>query len=385
MLEERDTLRKKNLPDEVDVSLALYYADQPETGVTDACLRQAEIRAYLSDEFNKSGRDRVVAHIAECSRCSRILSEAYLERKQIQRTITHTQSTKAWIHWLGKLEVYRSPFLTLGSFAAGLVVIGGVYLRSLRLFELKSNQLEVSQHVVEALRKVQTQLGAELKQKTSQIGSLMNEAESNRRKVALNSDPATDLETRVLRLAARALTEPISAHAPHGLASLPAAEGLEADIAVMSPNDTAVADVQPVLRWKPPVGVSGLHYLVKVGTVSDIANSDPIESGKPELKIPSGRLKAGGVYVWQVTAAGSDFHSDYGKFTVLDEAGIANARHVFADVHLGPIERALFAADVGLLDDAESEFGKANVKDSAFRQKFQAAIRAARSGMGSRS
>lgn len=153
------------------------------------------------------------------------------------------------------------------------------------------------------------------------------------------------------------------------------------EFTVMAPNHTLVATETPTLHWNKADNQREILYRV---TLSEDRESQKVSPEPPtrltSWSVPKGRLKPGGVYAWSVEAQLQNrvMKSDMGRFQVLDSSKLQEAQSVLSDTRLSDLQRAVYAASVGLLDDAENDLKKSTITNPIVRQELKKSLEAAR-------
>jgi hypothetical protein len=177
----------------------------------------------------------------------------------------------------------------------------------------------------------------------------------------------------------RSLSGSISVRSTTSLGQIPVTAGGGA-ISLVRPDLTSIATLSPELVWLSPSGAKISNYSVTVFTPNGIVLG-PVKIASNSYKVGLGSLYPGKAYGWRVTAItkdGDKLESAVGRFEVLDEKELAAAQVELSNPRIGHLERALFAAKVGLLDDAEKELSKVRFTDRAFEDRIRTAIQTAR-------
>lgn len=128
-------------------------------------------------------------------------------------------------------------------------------------------------------------------------------------------------------------------------------EGIDKPIP-LSPVLTAVRSTNPILRWKQVAGVQ--EYKVRVADRSDKIVWEGSVKGQTQATLPSGILKRGQVYFWQVEAVAGEraFLSPIAGFWVLSEKELREVEDVERRYGDSALVRASIYASYGLFEEA---------------------------------
>ena len=144
-------------------------------------------------------------------------------------------------------------------------------------------------------------------------------------------------------------------------ASLMGASGEKPSFAVLSPQGTLVADVQPHLLWTPLAQAKSYVVAITDQNFKEVAHSSPLRQVSWTVPV---KLARGHVYQWQVTAtteAGKEITAPVpsapeAKFKVLTNESVSLLQRVRARYAGAHLELGISYARAGLLDEAAREF-----------------------------
>lgn len=163
-----------------------------------------------------------------------------------------------------------------------------------------------------------------------------------------------------------------------GLRQLPRTAGLSM-FALVGPDRTAIDTTTPTLRWRIAAKEKPDHYKVTVeqafGKVFEAATR------ATTLPIDPGILHAGNDYRWTLTAysaADGQIASADGRFEILTQSEIDKSRSDFANPALSPLDKAIAATKLGLLDKATQELDLTPDLNPTLRAKILERIEAVR-------
>jgi len=150
---------------------------------------------------------------------------------------------------------------------------------------------------------------------------------------------------------------------PPSLAAVETLRGPPADLIVtMSPSQTSVR--MPVkLSWS---GAASGGFNVEL-----LQDGDRIWSGRvdqPQAMPPAGTLKPGAVYAWQILAGSK--RSPMASFRICTESESKRASEIDKDRTLGPLEKGVVYAAMGLVSDAEAQFKLLRNSDPALANRL---------------
>ena len=143
------------------------------------------------------------------------------------------------------------------------------------------------------------------------------------------------------------------------------------EISLLRPFDTAVAEMRPVLEFRPIAGAA--HYQVRLEMANSNEECPAPVALTPTRWQPAAALRPGQIYQWEVTAqsGGKSVHSLLATFYILsatENREITLARKTYAK---NPLALGAVYAQVGLRNEAAVQFRaalKANPAQTAARR-----------------
>lgn len=286
------------------------------------------------------------------------------------------------------VDLFATPRFAYGTCLAVCIVAVIIIFQ----FEKQSavRQGKLSEEVAElsgrlqALNNNQKSLTAQLDQKDRQIAILSNRSpvqptgENGSRTVVLEDGAKTTLSN--INEQNKAAIGKLKIRTSAALSSTGVPAGIP-EFKILGPNRTLISTRNPELRWSKAGMETGIIYRVFIARDVETQRVDPEgETDKTVLKLTDRSLVPGAVYTWWVEATLKDnvMKSDVGRFQVLETPDLKLAHLVLGDEHLSHLQRGVFAASLGLLDDAGAELDKVNFHDPELKKALLRKLEEAR-------
>ena len=317
------------------------------------------------DEIEEYGPNSHVAWSPELRFA--MVEEPYSSPKQED---SNRRKEHKWVQTL--VALFATPRFAYGTclavcFVAVIMIFQSEKQSVIRQGNLAGEVAELTRRV-EALAGKEKTLTAQIDQKDRQIALLGDRnpsqsiGENGSRTVLLGDGVKTTLSSineqnlaAMGKLKIRTSTALSSTGVPAGIS----------EFKILGPNRTLIATLPPELRWVKAGAEKGIRYRVSIARDIETQRVEPEgDTEKTVLKVTDRSFVPGAVYTWWVEATLKDrvIKSDVGRFQVLETQDMKLAHLVLDDEHLSHLQRAVFAASLGLLDDARAELDKVNFK-----------------------
>lgn len=312
-----------------------------------AHLTYNEMAAYVDQRLAEEDGEEVEQHVRECRSCAADLAE--LER--LRRDMPVPAKGPGWFARIS--EIWREAFV----WKAGMVLAGAAACAALVLVAVRKPAPEVHPLTASALHQ--------------QIQQLAGIRDGRRLIATLPGGMVTglgDLPAGLRASVARAITAQ-QIEIPAELADLPRKRSVllgsptpASGVELVGPMGIVVETQRPAFHWKP---AAGAQYQVSVynDQFEEVATSKWIRQA--DWQVPNALVR-GARYSWQLSVRqkGAEFTvpvppAPEARFRILSAAGEAQITQLKAADHDAHLVLGIEYAQLGVLDEAESELHKA--------------------------
>ena len=299
-------------------------------------LTYEEIAAYVDRQIAGEDAAAIEKHIGECRSCANQISEL----QALQREMEGPHES---VSWLARVAVlWRKTFSWRGAFAlAGVAACAVLVLVMVR---------------EPAPKAPNRQTAAQSQQPSGVTGSDRALANVNRLPEPLRASLGQAIASR--QIERPAVLEDLAGKRGVLLGAAPTAKGVE----LLAPVGIVVGSQKPTLSWKP---IPGAEYKVSVfgDGYAEVATGE--WTRRRDWQVPKA-LRRGARYSWQISVRhnGEEFTvpaapASEARFQVLDAAGEAEIEQLKANGTDSHMLLGIRYAQLGALDDAESELRQA--------------------------